>query len=218
MPKGVSYTSSFVSQENKEFEYEGIDGKTEKYAREESFKNRRFLDPLYSWATDEFYENEEKDFDVKSIAKENIIKDLALIHKRSITNEPMQKYYMNGCCIPGSRRYYVTTKGEYLICERLGESPSIGNVKTGLDVERIKKYYIEEYNKNAKLFCRQCWAIHLCSLCYMNCYNKNGINIKYRHKHCIATRIAIEKDLILYHEFLENNNKVIEEIVSVQFT
>lgn len=219
LPKGVGHTSSFVSKGNVEFEYEGVDGSTERYAREKSFNNRRFLDPLYSWATEEFYdEKSDSEFEIKAIAKENLIKDLAIIHRRSITENPMQKYYMNGCCIPGSRRYYVTTEGEYLICERLGASPNIGNIKTGLDAERINKYYIEQYDKFAKQFCKKCWAIHLCSLCYMNCYDEKGINLKYRHKHCIAARIAIEKDLILYHEFLESNSEIINQINSVQFT
>lgn len=219
LPKGVSYTSSFVSEENEESEYEGIDGTTERYARERSFNERRFLDPLYSWATNDFYENEsENDFEIKSIAKENLIKDLAIIHRRSITDKPMQKYYMNGCCIPGSRRYYVTTEGKYLICERVGSSPDIGNIETGLDDKKINKYYIEEYDKFAKQFCKKCWAVHLCSLCYMNCYDEKGINLKYRHKHCIATRIAIEKDLVLYHEFLESNSNIIDQISLVQFT
>lgn len=67
----------------------------------------------------------------------------------------------------------------------------------------------------ASEYCKDCWAIHLCSLCYMNCYDEKGINIKYRHRHCMANRIAIEKNLILYHEFMEANSKVIEMVDAV---
>lgn len=52
----------------------------------------------------------------------------------------------------------------------------------------------------------------------MNCYEEDGINIKFRHRHCIANRISVEKDLILYHEFLEANSNIISMIDSVQFT
>lgn len=218
LPKGINYTSSFVSEGNTEMEYSGVDSPEEKYAREESFNNRRFLDPLYSWATEDFYKNNGNDFDIKWIAKENLIKDLAIIHRRAIENEPMNKYYMNGCCIPGSRRYYVTTQGKYLICERLGASPDIGNVYTGLDVMKVKHHYIDSYNNIASKYCKNCWAIHLCTLCYMNCYEESGINIKFRHRHCMANRISLEKDLILYHEFLEANSNIISMIDSVQFT
>lgn len=58
----------------------------------------------------------------------------------------MEKYYMSGCCIPGSRRYYVTTDGKYLICERLGSSPDIGNIETGLDVDKITYHYMKSYD------------------------------------------------------------------------
>jgi len=215
LPENVIFTSSFVSSGEREMDYMGVDSEIEKEIMENSKKIKGYFDPLYEWATSDINKSE---FAFRNIAKDNIIKDLALIHKRHLFHHPMKFYYMNGCCVPGARRVYVTAKGEYLICEKLGEAPSIGDVYSGLDIEKIKKHYVNDYCNEALKYCKDCWAIHLCGMCYMNCYDKNGIHISYRHSHCIMNRIYIEKNLSLYHELLENNPKIIEGLNDYVFT
>lgn len=159
-----------------------------------------------------------KNFYIRNIAKDNIVKDLALIHNRLLFDYPMKYYYMSGCCVPGARRVYVTAKGDYLICEKLGEAPSIGNVYSGLNIKNIKTHYVDGYCSEALKYCKDCRAIHLCGMCYMNCYDKNGIHFSYRHSHCLMNRIYVEKNLSLYHELLENNPKVLEMLGDYDFT
>lgn len=56
-------------------------------------------------------------------------------------------------------------------------------------------------------YCSQCWAIRLCSLCYADRYTEDGYNKKFNLSGvCDAIRNSAEEDLILYNEFLENDN------------
>ena len=47
-----------------------------------------------------------------------------------------------------SCRFNVNKK--YSTCERVGDSPSIGNVDNGVDTEAIKKYYLHEYEESKR--------------------------------------------------------------------
>lgn len=73
---------------------------------------------------------------------------LTKIHNRPVFNEPINISYCNGCCIPGQRRLYVCTDGTYKVCERVGDSPSIGNVDNGVDTEAIKNITYTNMKKN----------------------------------------------------------------------
>ena len=58
--------------------------------------------------------------------------------------------------MPGKKRLYVTATGEYKACERIGSSPSIGNVDEGVDRELIVKKYVEEFAAQSKDICDKC--------------------------------------------------------------
>ena len=214
IPKETVYTSSFVSTKDREMDYLGVDSEVETELIENSRKIKGYFDPLFDWAKDD----KGKDVTSKLIAKDNMIKELAMIHRRLLFRHPTKYYYMCGCCVPGARRIYVTTRGDYLICEKLGEAPSIGNVYKGLDIEKIKRIYVDDYCEKTIEFCNDCWAVHLCGMCYMNCYDKDGINLKLRHSKCIMNRIYIEKNLELYHELLESNSQVISVLNDYDFS
>lgn len=146
----------------------------------------------------------------------SIDKGMLAIHKRLLLDTPTEKYGMNGCCVPGQRRIYVTVDGRFLLCEKVGNIPEIGNVETGLDGDQIKKVYIDDFIKEATKYCQNCWAINLCSLCYVNCYDKQGTHFAYRHRSCLSERKYIEENLIRYHSILEENPKSLEQYNSVE--
>ncbi len=215
LPDNVVYTSSFVATKDREMNYLGVDSEVEREIFFNTNHINDYFDPLFAWATSKI---DGKSITEKKIAHENVIKELALIHKRLLFDKPMSCYYLNGCCVPGGRRVYVTTSGDYLICEKMGPSPSIGNVNTGLDISRIKEYYVDKFCEEAKKYCKDCWAVHLCGMCYMNCFDENGLNFKYRHSKCIMNRLYMQKNLELYHEILENNPQVLQEVDKYDFT
>lgn len=113
---------------------------------------------------------------------------LELQEKRYDVNAPINISYCNGCCIPGQRRLYVCTDGTYKVCERVGDSPSIGNVDNGVDTEAIKKYYLHEYEEKSIRNCSNCWALRLCDICYADCYDQNGINVQMKAGYCEEVR------------------------------
>lgn len=214
IPDDVVYTSSFVATKDQELNYLGVDSDQERTIIDKSKRIKGYFDPLLDWAI----EDNATAITEKLIAKDNIIKEMAMIHKRLLYNEPIEHYYMCGCCVPGARRVYVTSKGDYLFCEKLGEAPNIGNVFDGIDISKTKRHYVNDYCRETQQFCKDCWAIHLCGMCYMNCYDKDGINIKLRNSKCIMNRIYIEKNLELYHELLENKSDLIIDLDDYEFS
>ena len=113
---------------------------------------------------------------------------LELQEKGYDVNAPINISYCNGCCIPGQRRLYVCTDGTYKVCERVGDSPSIGNIDNGVDTEAIKKYYLHEYEEKSIRNCSNCWALRLCDICYADCYDQNGINVQMKAGYCEEVR------------------------------
>ena len=94
-------------------------------------------DPLDDW--DNHYRDEHAERE-KSLFSDSVIdKGLSIIHQRLLSDKPVKNYGMNGCCVPGERRIYVTVSGEFLLCEKVGNIPIIGNVNEGFYKERIRK-------------------------------------------------------------------------------
>lgn len=160
-------------------------------------------DPLDDW--DNHYRDEHAERE-KSLFSDSVIdKGLSIIHQRLLSDKPVKNYGMNGCCVPGERRIYVTVSGEFLLCEKVGNIPSIGNVNEGFYKERIRKLYVDSFIQEAKKYCGECWAVNLCSMCYVNCFDRNGTHFAYRHNSCRSERIYLENNLVRYHTILEEN-------------
>lgn len=122
-----------------------------------------------------------------------------------IVDEPTLRRGLNGCCVPGKKRLYVTATGEYKACERIGSSPSIGNVDEGVDRELIVKKYVEEFAAQSKDICDKCWAYNLCRVCYAGVCNENGLDMGLKNEACRASRSVALNNLALYHELMEEN-------------
>lgn len=185
------------------------------YYLPQSKDERDFLkysyDPLCNWEG-EYRKEMEGNNEQKALFTDGIMdKGQLIIHKRLLSDKPVKAYGMNGCCVPGQRRIYVTVNGEFLICEKVGNIPSIGNVETGFDKECIDKMYVDGFINGAKEYCKDCWAVNLCSLCYVNCYDQDGPHFDYRHNSCRSERLYLENNLIRYHSILEENPEQLME-------
>lgn len=199
IPKDVMILTSSVDRGPKDSEYYLPQSKEEKEFSRGSY------DPLYNWE-EKYRKKIDSSNENKPLFTDGIMdKGQVIIHKRLLSEKPVKAYGMNGCCVPGQRRIYVTVDGEFLLCEKVGNIPSIGNVDTGFNKERIKKLYVEEFIKGAKEYCKDCWAVNLCSLCYVNCYDQKGSHFDYRHNSCRSERLYLENNLIKYHTVLEEN-------------
>lgn len=89
--------------------------------------------------------------------------------------------------------------------------PCLGNVNEGFDKEKIKKLYVEDFIEEAKEYCKECWAVNLCTLCYVNCYDANGLHLSYRHNSCRNERKYLEDNLRRYHALMEANPSELEQ-------
>lgn len=189
------------------------------YTRPQSYEERMILkdyyDPILSW--DKKNKKRNKDNTNVLFTDADVDKAMMIIHKRLLSEKPVKKYGMNGCCVPGERRIYVTVDGSFKICEKVGDIPEIGNVDKGFDKKRIKELYFDDFIKEANKYCKDCWAINLCTLCYVNCYDKNGMHFDYRHNSCRSERNYLLGSLIKYHEILEENPDVLEEFNEIEF-
>lgn len=178
----------------------------EKSSIEELLGDKRYLteqgtfNPLYLWGKEKFLKKESS-----IISKSGIEAMLLKIHKRDIYKYPIPAYPFNACCVPGARRLYITTEGEMLVCERIGSSPNIGNVFEGINIEKIKKHYIDDYSRYSSEECKNCWAIRLCERCYTGNYNSEGFSNNNLHEQCEETRRYVERELSLYHEMMEKD-------------
>ncbi|RHK59417.1 hypothetical protein DW054_16165 [Dorea formicigenerans] len=72
-----------------------------------------------------------------------------------------------------------------------------------------KKKYIDEYIEQSRKYCQNCWAAHLCGICYASCYDENGLDMDTKKIRCISEKFGIENQLIQYHEILERNPKLL---------
>lgn len=140
------------------------------------------------------------------------------IHKRMIVDDPVGCYNLSGCCVPASRRLYVTATGNFSLCEKIGNAPYIGHVENGIDVESIRKNYIDNYVEEAKKICANCWAIRFCGNCYVDCYDSDGFRSEFKQDRCGATLYGTENALVAYHEMLERNPEYLEYLNNIELS
>ena len=172
------------------------------------------FNPLVEWNSKMIEEDSKK---LTRFNDDSLIKRLMKIHNRRIEDVPFKLHGFNSCCIPGSRRLFISTSGELHVCERVGTSPMIGNIMDGgVDIEKVRKYYIDEYNERSIDDCKNCWAINLCGLCYAMCYDENGCNTEMKREECWKERRSVKKMLQEYFELKENNPAFIDSLDEIE--
>lgn len=198
---------SYVSHTSPSVEYININDRPEN-DWVDGDERTHIYDPLMIWTL-----NNLKD----DIFTNNYFTKVGLleIHKRYISDMPIDTYSLNGCCVPGARRLYVTAAGNFLPCERVGTQLPIGNVNKGFDIDFIKKNYVEGFIEQEVKYCGECWAINLCNNCYMNCFGNDGVDFSHRHTTCSNTRKRISESLSIYHEVMARKPEFIEQLKDV---
>lgn len=209
LPKDVNIKISYAiddSVDDKEY--------LTKFFHNPKYRSSNYEDvsPLWKWQTMKI--KEQKKVNDNSIVGNGFGRLFKLLSNRHISDEPNDIYHFNACCIPGVRRLYVNTKGEFLPCERIGTCPDIGNIDNGISIEKIKKYYIDDYADKSITGCSNCWSIRLCGLCYAGRYDKTGL--KYSKCECESMRRLTERYLSFYHELLETDKDILNVINEIE--
>lgn len=195
----------------KEVNYENTKVKAGTYEIEDNtiYSNKLLSEPIKDFFLRKSLETTDPfDYAVQAIRR-LIIK----INNRRISQEPDCIIPMNGCCIPGQKRIYITTDGEFKVCEKVGYSPSIGNIETGFNKDELMKHYYYDYIEQSKDDCTHCWASKLCPLCFSNCYDGNGFNLIAKKNDCTRVKDFVKDCLIIYHELLEKNPELLVNII-----
>lgn len=172
-------------------------------------RDNRDLNPLMEWNS----QNANKENIL--FTRDHEIRALQGIQDRRIIDWPMDIASFNACCLPGSRRVYVTVKGDFKVCERIGEAPLIGNVYDGLDMNVIRRIYFNDYQERSLPACSKCWAVHLCNVCYAYCMNEQGLDTTVKSLVCERIKYLAESDLIRYHELLKNDAEQLATILQL---
>lgn len=160
---------------------------------------------LYEWAEKRFIEDYKKGEKPHPIANSIIEKGLVRIWKRSVHPSPTQEYFLNGCCVPGVRKHYVTVDGTIFLCERIGLAPAIGNVNAGINADFVETNYVIEYAKQSLPQCSNCWVVPMCSICYAQSYKGGKLDMQKKNAECDSLRAMTVNTLSLYCRLLEIN-------------
>lgn len=204
LPPDTNINCSYVDQGDIDWERLGVARK--EISLEEFSTNEELADPIGAWALTAI----DKDDEIKGMAQDISQTKLLRIHNRVITDEPALGIHMNGCCIPGRRRLYVTTDGSFKVCERMSNSPYIGDVENGIDTEAVYRSYFEEYSNKSIKHCSNCWAVRLCGICYALCYQDDGLDENKKMGTCNVEKAITKFYLQRYHQLIEDTPEKVE--------
>lgn len=212
LPKKIVKNISYVSSSSHRME------RLTKTSREQiSMKKSGYVNPIADWTQDKSVFGDEIRSD--QIFTNSFMQSAYLrIHKRMIVDDPVGCYNLSGCCVPASRRLYITATGKFSLCEKIGNAPYIGDVDRGVDLESIKKNYIDDYVNESKKLCSNCWAVRFCGNCYVDCYDGEGFKPEFKQDRCGSAIYGTEKALISYHEMLERHPERLKYLNDIELS
>lgn len=210
LPRDTEKLLSYPENGSVQYKIEDADG-----VSVEEEQDKEYVDTLYKWSAKNMENNLQGG---RGMFTKKVLDDILLkVHKRPLVNKPSTVYGLNGCCIPGTRRLYVTAGGDYKACEHVGVSPLIGNVEQGLNYEDIKRQYVDEYIRESEKLCSECWANMLCGVCYAKTYALDGINMEKKNFECDMSKHVAEQGLVSYHTILEENPSALQYLNDIEF-
>ena len=176
------------------------------------------LDPLKKWQLHKAIKEGLNKNKTNNIYFYSMFSLLQMIDARRKCESPFQFHSCNGCCVPGGRKIYVKSNGDILVCEKIGNSPIIGNINVGIDIEKIKHKYIEEYANKSLEDCSNCWAINLCNICYANCYTTNGIDMDLKRENCASLLETLKTNLSVFYSIAEEYPELLDVLKGSKYS
>ncbi len=110
-------------------------------------------------------------------------------------------------CIPGIRRLFVTTEGNYYICEQssLTENMRVGSVYEGVSVAKVR-HMLEKYITLFKDECKFCWCLPTCNaICHVDVSDNGQFSKEAKHRCCICCRKSTHQVMVDMCTVLEKN-------------
>ena len=188
--------------------------------QKEKFDATKFFEDkdMLQWAIDKYYAQYGGEIELHPIVSSIIEIKLAKLVNRQIFQSPLEKYHLNGCCIPCTRKLFVSSDGNFNLCERMPLGPSIGNVYEGINNNIIRKIYVDEYSKGSLPFCSSCWAIRICEVCYMHAFHNKSLDFNGKNAYCKNFIQGKERILKLFCSLLEKDKNGLDYLSKFEFT
>ncbi|MDD3745314.1 MAG: radical SAM protein [Anaerostipes sp.] len=203
IPEEIICNYSYVDGGNMTFDFE------ENEIIADDITGKLKTSPLEEWAVDNMINGKDK------LKFFNIVgTDMARVAGRMKEEKGIiERTYLQGNCIPGQRRIYVTVDGDFRPCEKVGNSVLLGNYKDGYDFDKSYKLYIEDYIKNFEKSCDKCWARPMCSICYDQTMDGNGVKKISQEEICDSSRRIIKDLFINYYRLFEQDREGLEYLL-----
>lgn len=125
--------------------------------------------------------------------------------------------YPNKQCLPGARWPTVTTEGNIIICDAIGNNKEmvIGDVDNGWNMKTITSV-IDKYIDVSQA-CLNCWLIRLCPCCLPTSLDEKGEISRYaKEVGCEVIKKEYELAFREYLKMLESDEKIFENICDLQ--
>jgi uncharacterized protein len=90
--------------------------------------HKEYESNLWQWTKKRYLDAYMKNKTANPIAKSSTEPVLARLVKRPLFDQPKKESYLNGCCVPGGRKLFITARGEMQLCERMNRAPMLGDV------------------------------------------------------------------------------------------
>jgi radical SAM protein with 4Fe4S-binding SPASM domain len=147
--------------------------------------------------------------DPSKLAVALIDQGMIRLHRRG-DGELGEAMPLNGCCVPGVRRIFVTAEGEFYPCEKVeSKAFMIGTVESGVD-RKLVECLMDRYAGESLSDCADCWALRLCSLCYTSAKHGDTFDIERKRQRCTRQRNTWDGMLQMYTTILEQNPKAFD--------
>lgn len=112
---------------------------------------------------DKYYLSEDEKHESIPAAIKSIFLSYYMLKNRK---KGMMSFYQGNACMIGDKMC-VEPNGEIYICEKANQELSIGNIRSGINHERVHEI-LEEYYKIRKEYCSKCPIVRMCDVCYVH--------------------------------------------------
>ena len=154
-------------------------------------------------------------YDQLTLEKSFFLEDFYTISRRKLI--PLKSQFPpKGTCLPCQRRLFVSTKGKFYMCEKVGTNYEIGDVERGVDFDKVFGFL----NAYDEFFqgCGNCWALRLCKKCFNDVRRGDRLDEGRKKEFCKVMLHNIEANLITYCEIMEENPDAFDVFKNVMMT
>jgi len=140
-------------------------------------------------------------------------------HKRGFFSPhlPHKMTFLNHC-VPGARRTFVNTEGDYFACERVVPCSEqvIGNVRQGVQLDRVM-VLLTQWAEPSREECRYCWCLPTCRAGCVATVESDGVVTEEAKKTaCASHRRQMHETITEYCSILEENPSAFDYMADFQ--